>query len=183
MTSKIHGYWKDEKKNWSHIHTTHIEKDLHVSYFVIVKSLLSRSVVSDSLRPCGLQHTTLPYSSPSPGLCSNSCPLSQWCYSTISSSVILFSSCPQSFPASGSFPVSQFFTSGGQSTGVPASASELPMNIQGWFPLGLTSLSLLKSKGLSRVFSSITVWKHQFFGTQPSLLSNSHIHTRLLEKP
>ena len=109
--------------------------------------------------------------------CSNSCPLSQWCYLTISSSVAPFSSCPRSFPASGSFPVSRLLASGGQSMG----ASVLPVNTQGWFPLGLTGLSSLLSKGLSGVFSSITVWKHQFFSTQPSLWSNSHIHTWLLE--
>ena len=109
--------------------------------------------------------------------------LSQWCYPTISSSVAHFSSCPQSFPASGYFLRSQFFASGGQSIGASASASVLPMNIQGWFPLGLTSLISLQSKGLSKVFSSVTVQKHQFSGAQPSLQSNSHIHTWLLEKP
>ena len=116
----------------------------------------------------------------SPGVCSNSCPLCLWCYPTISSSVPPFSSCPQSFPASGSFPISQFFASDGQSIG--ASASVLPMNIQGWFPLGWTGLISLLSKGLSRVFSSTTVWKCQFFGTQLSLWSYSHICTWLLEK-
>ena len=115
----------------------------------------------------------------SPGVCSNSCPLSQWCHPTISSSVVPFSSCPQSFPASGSFPVSQTFASGGQSIG--ASASVLPMNSQGWFPLGLTGLISLLSKGLSRVFFSTTIRKHQFFGTQPSLSSKSFC-TWLLEK-
>ena len=110
----------------------------------------------------------------------NSSPLSRWCHPTISSSVILFSFCAQSFSASGSFPVSQLFTLGGQSIGVPSSV--LPMNIQGWFPLGLTDLISLLSKGLSRVFSSTTVWKHQFFSTQPSLQSNSYICTWLLEK-
>ena len=103
--------------------------------------------------------------------CSNSCPLSQWCHPTISSSVATFSSCPQSFPASGSFPMSWLFTSGGQS--IRASASVLPVNIQGWFPLRLTGLISLLSKGLSRVFFSTTVQKHHFFGTQPSLWSNS----------
>ena len=112
---------------------------------------------------------------------SNSWPLSQWCYLTISSSAALFSFCLQSFPASGSFPVSQFFASGGQSIGV--SASVLPMNIQGWFPLGLTGLIFLQSKRLSRVFSSTTIRKHQFFSTQPSLWSNSHIRTWLWVKP
>ena len=108
-----------------------------------------------------------------------SCPLSRWCHPTISSSVAPLSSCPQSFPASGSFPVSQFFASSGQSIG--ASASVLPMNVQDWFPLGLTGLISLLSKRFPRVFSS-TVQKHQFFGAQPSLWSNSHIHTWLLEK-
>ena len=113
--------------------------------------------------------------------CSNSCPLSQWCHPAISSSVATFFSCPQSFPASGSFPVNQLFASTGQSTGASASASVLPVNIQDRFPLELTGLISL-FKGLSRVFSNTTVQKHQFFGTQPSLGSNSHIHTWLLEK-
>ena len=121
-----------------------------------------------------------PRPSPSPGACSNLCPSNEWCHPTISSSVTPFSSCPQSFPASGSFPMSQFFTSSSQSIGV--SASVLPMNIQGWFPLGWTGLISLLSKGLSRVFPSTTIWKHQFFGAQPSLWSNSHIHTWLLGK-
>ena len=131
--------------------------------------------------PHGLQHTRLSCPSPSPGACSNSCPLSQWCHPTISSSLIPFS-CHQSFPASGSFLMSQPFTSGGQSIGALASASVLPMNIQDWFPLELTGL-ILQSKGPSRVFSNTTVQKHQFFGSQPSLWSSSHIHTWLLEKP
>ena len=114
-----------------------------------------------------LQHARLPCPSPTPGVYSNSCPLSWWCHPTVSSSVIPFSSCLQSFPASGSFQMTQFFTSGGQSIGVPASASVLPMNIQDWFPLGWTSCISLQSKGLSRVFSSITIQKHQFFGAQP----------------
>ena len=141
----------------------------------------SHSVVSDSLRPYESQHTRPPCPSPTPRAHSNSCPLSRWCHPTISSSVVSFSSCLQPFPASGSFPVSQFFASGGQSIG--ASASILPMNIQDWFPLGLTSLISLESKGLSRVFSNTTVQKHQFFSAQLSLWSNSHIHTWLLEKP
>ena len=115
--------------------------------------------------------------------CSDSCPLSQWCHPTISSSVVSFSSRLQSFPASGSFPMNQFFASGGQSFGVSASASVLPVNIRGWFPLGLTSLISLQSKGLSRVFSNTTVQKHQFFNAQLSLWSNSHVYTWLLEKP
>ena len=124
-----------------------------------------------------------PCSSPSPGICSNSCPVSQWCHPTILPSVFPFSSCLLSFPASGSFPKSQLLASGGQTTGASASASVLLMNIQGWFPLRLTGLISLQSKGLSRVFSNTTVQKHQFFGAQPSLRSNSHIHTWLLEKP
>jgi len=116
-----------------------------------------------------------------PGDCSVSCPLSQWSNPTISSFVVPFSSCLQSFPGSGSFPMSQFFTSGGQSIGT--SVSVLPMNIKDWFPLGLTSLISLLSKGLSRVFSNTTVQKRQFFSTQLSLWSKSHIHTWLLEKP
>ena len=139
--------------------------------------LLSCSVMSNSL-----QHTRLPCPSPSPGACSNSFPLSWWCHWTIASSVGPFS-CFQSFPASGSSPVSQLFASGGQSIGVSASASVLPKTIQDWFPLGLTGWICLQSKGLSRVFSNTTVQKHQFFSFQPSLWSNSHIHTWLLEKP
>ena len=139
----------------------------------------SRSVVSDSKQPYGLQHTRLPCPSPTPGACSNSCPLSLWCHPTISSSVILFSSCLQSFPASESFPVSQYFAS----VGISASASVLPMNIQDWFPLGWTGWICLLSRGLSRVFSNTRVQKHQFFCAQLSLWSNSHILTQLLEKP
>ena len=127
----------------------------------------SRSVVSDSLWPHEPKHAGLPCPSPTPGVHWNSCPLSQWCHSTISSSVIPFSSCPHSFPASGSFPKSQLFASGSQSIG--ASASVLPMNIQDWFPLGWTGWISLQSKGFSRVFSNITVQKHQFFGTHLSL--------------
>ena len=136
------------------------------------------SVMSNSLRPHGLQHARLPCPSPTPRVCSNSCPLSRWCHPTISSPVIPFSSCHQPFPASRSFPTSQLFASGGQSIGVSASTSVLPMNIQGWFPLGWTGWISLQSKGLSRVFSNK---KHQFFSTQPSLWSNSHICTWLLK--
>ena len=130
-------------------------------------SQFSHSVVSDSLWPHGLQHARLPCPSPIPRACSNACPSSQWCHPTISSSVIPFSSCLQSFPASGSFPMSQLFSSGGQSIGASASASVLLMNIQDWLPLEWTSLISSQYKGLSRVFSSTTVWRHQFFGTQP----------------
>ena len=124
----------------------------------------SHSVMSDSLRPHESQHTRPPCPSPTPGVYSNSCPSSRWCYTTISSSVIPFSSCLQSFPASGSFPMSHLFAWGGQSIGASASASVLPMNIQDWFPLRLTGLISLESKGLSRVFSNTIVQKHQFFG-------------------
>ena len=120
----------------------------------------SRSVMSDSLRPHGLQHTRPPCPSPTPGVYSNSYPLSQWCQPTVSSSVVPFSSHPQSFPASGSLQMSQFFTSGGRRTGVSASTSDLPMNIQDWFPSGWTGWISLQSKGLSRVFSNTTVQKH-----------------------
>ena len=141
----------------------------------------SFSVMSDSLHPSGLLHARLPCPSPTPGVYSDSCPLSWWCCPTISSSVVPFSRL-QSFPASGSFQINQLFTSGGQSIGVSASASVLPMNIQDWFPLGWTGWISLQSKGLSRVFSNITVQKHQFFGAQLSLWSNPDIHTWLLEK-
>ena len=130
----------------------------------------------------GLQHARLPCPLPSPGACSISRPLSWWCKQTISSSVIPFSSCPRSFLASGSFPVSWLLASGGQSIGASASASVLLVNIQGWFPLGRTGWTSLWSKGLSRVFSNTTVQKHQFFGAHPSSRSNSHIHTWLLKK-
>ena len=126
-------------------------------------------VMSDSLQPHGLQHARLPCPSPTPEAYSNSCPLSQWYHPPISSSVVPFSSCLQSCPASGSFQMSQLFTSGGQSTGVSASASVLPVNIQDWSPLGWTGWLSLQSKGLSRVFSNSTVQKHQFFGAQLSL--------------
>ena len=132
-------------------------------------SQFSRSVVSSSLQPHGLQFARLPCPSTTPGVYSNSCPLSRWCHSTISSSVAPFSSHLQSFPTSGSFPMSQFFTSGGQNIGVSTLASVLPMKIQGWFPLELTGWISLLSEGLSRVFSNTTTQKHPFFGTQLSL--------------
>ena len=143
----------------------------------------SHSVVSDSLWPHGPQHTRPPCPSPTPRVYSNSCPLHRWCHPMISSSVIPFSSHFQSFPGSGSFQMGQFFASGGKSTGVSDSASVLPMNTQDWSPLWWTGWISFQSKGLSRVSSNNTVQKHQFFGTQLSLQSNSHIHTRLLEKP
>ena len=159
----------------------------HFTCFNCIRAKLLRfSSVAQScltLQPHGLQHARLPCPSPTPGACSNSCPLSWQCHPTISSPVASFFSCPQSFPASGFFPVSQLFAPSGQSIGVSASTTVLPMNIQGWFPLRLTGLISLQSKRLLRVFSSTTVQKHQFFGTQPSLWSSSHIRTWLLEKP
>ena len=143
----------------------------------------SCSVVSDSLRPHELQHARPPCPSPTPGVHSNSHPSSQWCHPAISSSVVPFSFCPQSLPTSGSFPMRQLFTWGGQSIGVSALAPVLPMNTQDWSPLGWTGWTSLQSKGLSRVFSNTTVQKHQFFGAQPSSQSNSHIHTWPQEKP
>ena len=151
--------------------------------WMIISVQFSCSVLSDSLQPHGLQHARLPCPSPTPGACSNSCPSSWWCHPFISSSVIPFSSCLQSFPTSGSFQMGQFFASDGQSIGVLASASVLAMNTQDWSPLGWTGCISLQSKGLSRVFSNTTVQKYQFFSTQLSSWSNSHIHIWLLEKP
>ena len=154
-------------------HTCHIptvNNFTDYSTFLLPYSVQSSSsVMSDSLWTHGLQHARLPYPSPAPRACSDSCHSSQWCHPTISSSVIPFSSCLQYFPSSGSFPVSRFFTSGGQNIGISASASVLPVNMQDWFPLGWTSWLSLQSKGLSRVFSNTTVQKHQFFGAQLSL--------------
>ena len=132
--------------------------------------------MSDSLQPHGLQHTRPPCPSSAPRVYSNSCPLSRRCHPTISSSVIPFSSCLQSFPASGPFQMSQLFASGGQRIGASASASVVPMNAQDWSPLGWTGWISLQSKGPSRVFSNTTVQKHQLFGAQLSLWSNSHLH-------
>ena len=143
----------------------------------------SRSVMSNSLRPHEHEHARPPCPSPTPGVHPNPCPLSRWWHPAISSSVVPFSSCPQSLPASGSFPMSQLFALGGQCIGVSASASVLPMNTQDWSPLGWTDWISLQFKGLSRVFSNTTVQKHQFFGAQLSSQSNSHIHTWPLEKP
>ena len=156
-----------------------------MSYLILCLSSVqfSHSVVSDSLQPHELWHARPPCPSSTPGVYSNSCPSSRWCHPTISSSVILFCSCLQSFPGSGFFQMSQLFASGGQSIGVSASASVMPMNIQDWFPLRWTGWTSLQSKGLLTVFSNTTVQKHQFFSTQLSLYSNSHIHTWLLEKP
>jgi len=156
---------------------------MYVTYYVTKYCWFSHLIMSNSLWPHEPQHARPPCPSPTPTAYSNSCPLSRWCHPTISSSVIPFSSRLQSFPASGSFPVSQFFASGDQSIGASALASVLPMNIQAWFSLGLTGLISLQSKGLSRVFSNTTVQKHQLFRAQLSLWSNSHIHTWPLEKP
>jgi len=143
----------------------------------------SCSVVSDSLRPHELQHTRPPCPSSTPGVHSNSCPSSRWCHPAISSSVIPFSSFPQSLPASESFPMSQLFTWGGQNIGVSALTSVFPKNTQDWSPLEWTGWISLQSKGLSRVFSNTTAQKHQFFSTQLSSQSKSHIHTWPLENP
>ena len=141
----------------------------HLGSLNLCSVQFSDSVTSDSLWPHGLHHARPPCPSITTGVYSNSCPLSQWCHPTSSSSIVPFSSCPRSFPVSGSFPVTQFFTSGGQNIGVSASTSVLPMNIQDWFPLGWTDWISLQSKGLSRVFSNTTVQNHQFFCAQLSL--------------
>ena len=156
-------------------------------FFLIILSLIQfssvHSVVTDSLRPHELQHARPLCPSSTPGVHSNSRPSSRWCYPAISSSVVPFSSCPQSLPASESFPMSQLFAWGGQSIGVSALASFLPKYTQDWSPLGWTGWISLQSKGLSRVFSNTTVQNHQFFSAQLSSQSNSHIHTWPLEKP
>ena len=178
--------WQIFKKQFFHI-LHKWNKSMYFIYFTNSYNnpsiQFSHSVLSDILWPHGLQHARPPYPSPTPGACSSSCPLSQWYHPTISSSVVPFSSCLQSFPASGSFKMSQFFPSGGQSIGILASASVLPKNIQDLFPLEWTGWISLQAKGLSRVFSNTTVQKHQFFSTQLSSQSNSHIHTWQLEKP
>ena len=153
------------------------------SYFVFSSVQFSRLVVSDSLQTHELQHARPPCPSPTPGVYSNPCPSSWWCHPAISPSIVPFSSCPQSLPATGSFPVSQLFAWGGQSIGVSTSASVLPMNTQDWSPLGWTGWISLQSKGLSRVSSNTRVQRHQFFGSKLSSQSNSHIHTWPLEKP
>ena len=163
---------------WRLMQEQPLSADRQAAFLLLL--LFSCQVLPDSLWPRGGQHARLPCLSLSPEVYSNSCPLSRWCHLTISSSVAPFSSCPQSFLVSGSF---SSFISGGQSNGASASVSVLPVNIQGLFPLGLTGLISLQFKGFSRVFSSTTVQKHQFFGAQPSLWSNSHIHIGLLEKP
>ena len=172
---------------------------LHVSLSILVSSVhMPRSGIAGSsvqfssvAQPCPTlcdwphesQHVRPPCPSPTPGVHSDSCPWSLWCHPAISSSVVPFSSCPQSLPVPGSFPLSQLFAWGGQSTGVSALVSVLPMNTEDWSPLEWTGWISLQSKGLSRVFSNTTVQKHQLFGTQLSSQSNSHIHTWLLEKP
>ena len=143
----------------------------------------SGSVVYNFLQPHALEHTRLPCLSPISRACSNLCPLSWWCHPTISSSVVPFSFCLQYFSGTRSFPVSQFFTSGGHSIGASASASVLPVNIPAWFPLGWTGWISFQCKGLWSIFSNITVQKHQFFSAQPSLWCNSHNHIWLLKKP
>ena len=155
---------------------TFCDRDLKYCNVRLPSVQFSRSVVSDSLQPHESQHSRPPCPSPTPRVHSNSCPSSWWCHPAISSSIVPFPSRPQSLPASGYFPVSQLFAWGGQSIGVSALASVLPMNTQDWSPLGWTGWISLRSKGLSRVFSNTTVQKHQFFGTQLSSQSNSHDH-------
>ena len=160
-----------------------MEKDVvHIHNGIFSSVQFSCSVVSDSLRSHELQHARPPCPSPTPGVHSDSRPSSQWCHPAIASSVIPFSSCPQSLPASESFPMSQILAWGGQSIGVSALASVFPNNIQDWSPLEWTGWISLQSKGLSRVFSNTKLQKHQFFGAQLSSPSNSHIHTWPLEK-
>ena len=164
-------------------HLWPMDQEVNLTKVDISSVQFSCSVMSDSLWPHVSQHARPPCPSPTSRVYSNPCPSSWWCHPGISSSVIPFSSCPQTLLGSGSFPVSQPFTWGGQSTGVSASASVLPMNTQDWSPLRWTVWISLQSKGLSRVFSNTTVQKHQFFSTQLSSQSNSHIHTWPLEKP
>ena len=171
-------FWDQANVTWSRMGTC-----LHTGNFIWYLVQFSHSVTSDSLQPHGLQHAGLPCPSPTPRAYSNSCPSSQWCHPIFSSSVIPFSSHLQSFLASESFLLSQFFTWGGQNIGVSASTSVLPMNTQDWSPLGQTGWISLQSKRPSRVFSNTTVQKHQFFGAQPSSQTISHIHTWPLEKP
>ena len=168
---------------WSFIKKKKKKKRKPNSIPSLISVQFSHSVMSDSLRPHEPRHARPPCPSPTTRVYPNSCPLSQWRHPAISSSVVLFSFHLQSFPASGSFPKSQIFTWGSQSTGVSASASALPVKTQDWSPLGWTGWISLQSKGLSRVFSNTTVQKCQFFGTQLSSQSNSHIHTWPLEKP
>ena len=152
---------------------------LSYTHFNELSVQFSCSIVSDSLQPHELQHSRPPCPSPTPGVHPNPCPSSWWCHPPISSSVVPFSSCPQSLPASGSFPMSQLFTWGGQSIGVSASASVLPMNTQNWSPLGWTGWISLQSKGLSRVFSNTTVQKHQFWNNFKIIGKNAKIEHRV----
>ena len=156
---------------------------MSVKTMLLLLLLFSCPAVSDSLWPHGLQHARPLCPSPFPEVCPSSCPLHWWCHPAISSSDTLFSFCPQSFPASGNFPMSQLFAQDDQNTGASASASVLPIKIQGWFPLRLTGLISLLSTGLSGVFSSTTVWRHQFSDALPSLWSSSHNHTWPLGRP
>ena len=155
----------------------------HISQLLLMVQFSSVTQLCLTLRPHGLQHARLLCPSPTPRVHPNPCPLSWWCHPTILSSIVPFSACPQSFPVSAPFQMSQLFESGGQSIRVSASTSVLPLNIQDWFLLGWTGWISLQSKGLSRVFTNTTAQKHQFFSTQSSSQSNSHIHTWLLEKP
>ena len=162
-----------------------MENSVEIPYKIENRTAIQFSSITQScptLQPNRLQHARPPHPSPTPRVYPNSCPLSQWCHPTISSSVVPFSSCLQSFPASGSFPVSWLFTSAGQTIGPSPSASVLPMNTQDWSPLGWTGLISLQSKGLSRNFSSTRVQKHRFVSAQPYLWSNSYICIWLLEK-
>ena len=168
-----HIYERDLSTNW--INKDRNENDWYKTTTTLVQ--FSHSVVFNSLRPHEPQHARPPCPSPTPGVHGNPCPSSQWCHPSIVSSVVPFCSCTQSFPASGSFQVSQFFTLGGQSIRVSPSTSVLTMNTQDWCPLGLTGWISLQSKGLSRVFSNTILQKQQFFNAQLSLESNSHIHT------
>ena len=168
--------------NWENISSLVHGESFRINIITRISSVqISRSVVSNSLQPHEPQYARPPCPSSTPRVHPNPCPLSRWCHPAISSSVVPFFSCPQSFPASRSFQMSQLFASGGQSTGISASTSVLPMNTQDWLPLGWTGWISLRSKGLSRVFSNTTVQKHQFFGAQLSSQSNSHIHTWPLE--
>ena len=176
-------FW-GQKKEYNFILYKRVpEKYLLLLHLWLCSVQFSHSVVSDSLQPYESQHARPPCPSPTPGVHSDSCSSSQWCHPAISSSVVPFFSCPQSLPAPKSFPMSQLFAWGVQSTGVSALASVLPKKTQGWSPSEWTSWICLQSKGLSRVFSNTTVQKHQFFGAQPSSQSNSHIHTWPQEKP
>ena len=186
--SSVHGSFQARVLEWGAIafYLFSIQIIFKLSQFKSVPQFssvqFSCSVTSDSLQPHESQHARPPCPLPTPRVHSNSGPSSWWCHPTISSSVIPFTSCPQSLPASESFPMSQLFTWGGQSIGVFALASFLPKNTQDWSPLEWTGWLSLKSKGLSTVFSSTTIQKHHFFGTQLSSQSNFHIHTWLLEK-